>query len=255
MIQTEQQIEQPGKNAIDHPCQMKVEIPGDDGEPSSFRKCTILALVQCSECTAWICGNEELDHSNICIRCSNAFCPDCYQPHHLSRDCEQISQRESERRSKLRGYGFKHGLAGKGKATKEYRCWQNIINRCHRPCHGSYKNYGARGIVVCDRWRASVKDFIADMGLSPSPKHSIERIDNDGNYEPGNCRWATKIEQCRNVRSNRLFEWNGKTMCAAEIAESVGLKYSTLHTRLERGWPIEEAVKPPKHSGYLKRPA
>jgi hypothetical protein len=89
MIQTEEQIEPAGKNAIDHPCEMKVEIPGDDGEPSSFHKCRILALVQCDECAAWICGNEELMHNNICIRCDGNFCPEHYQAHRLSKDCEQ----------------------------------------------------------------------------------------------------------------------------------------------------------------------
>jgi hypothetical protein len=90
MIQTEEQ-EKPGKNAIDHPCEMKVEIPGDDGEDSTFKPCRILALVQCSECAAWLCGTEELEHSIICVRCDGVFCPEHFQSHRLSRDCEQKS--------------------------------------------------------------------------------------------------------------------------------------------------------------------
>lgn len=89
MIQTEEQIEQPGKNAIDHACEMKVEIPGDDGEESTFKKCLILAKVQCSKCTAWLCGTEGLDHAIICIRCDEVFCPEHFQEHRLSKDCEQ----------------------------------------------------------------------------------------------------------------------------------------------------------------------
>lgn len=90
MIQTEEQeVEQPGKNAIEHVCEMRVEIPGDDGEDSTFKKCLLTALLQCVTCTAWICGNEELDHSIICVRCDGVFCPEHYQAHRLSKDCEQ----------------------------------------------------------------------------------------------------------------------------------------------------------------------
>lgn len=84
-----EQVDQPGKNAIDHPCVMKVEIPGDEGEAPSFKKCKILALIQCGTCAAWICGNEELQHAIFCIHCDGVFCPEHYQAHRLSKDCEQ----------------------------------------------------------------------------------------------------------------------------------------------------------------------
>lgn len=89
MIQEQEQIEQPGKNAIDHACEMKVEIPGDDGEDSTFKKCLILAKVQCSKCAAWLCGTEELEHAIFCIHCDGVFCPADFQAHRLSKDCEQ----------------------------------------------------------------------------------------------------------------------------------------------------------------------
>lgn len=91
MIQTEEQIEQPGKNAIEHACEMRVEIPGEDGEDSTFKKCLILAIAQCSECTAWVCGNVELEHSIICVRCDGTFCPEHWQAHKMSKDCEQAA--------------------------------------------------------------------------------------------------------------------------------------------------------------------
>lgn len=158
-----------------------------------------------------------------------------------------ISERMKVFRNRLKTLGTIHGLASNGTITKEYRCWRNIITRCCDPKHNSFKNYGGRGIRVCDRWKHSVTDFISDVGLAPSPRHSIERIETDGNYEPGNCRWATKSEQNRNKRGNRIIEWQGKKLCLIELAELSGLKFSTLHARLERGWSIEEAVKPTRY--------
>lgn len=101
-----------------------------------------------------------------------------------------------------------------GSSSAEYRCWGNMISRCHNPGVDSYQYYGARGVRVCDRWRGDFAAFFAGMGPRPSPRHSLDRIDNDGNYEPGNCRWATPEEQARNRRpwgSGKLREvaWVG----------------------------------------------
>jgi len=84
-----------------------------------------------------------------------------------------------------------------------YRCWDAMIRRCHQPSHQRYRYYGARGISVCERWRASFDDFATDMGPRPGAEYSLDRIDNDGNYEPGNCRWATKLEQASNKARTR----------------------------------------------------
>ena len=88
----ESAVEQLGKNAVEHSCEMKVEIPGDDGEDSTFKKCRILALLQCSTCAAWICGTEALEHAIVCVRCDGVFCPEDFQDHRLSRDCEQTDK-------------------------------------------------------------------------------------------------------------------------------------------------------------------
>src|SRR6476659_6232781 len=95
---------------------------------------------------------------------------------------------------------FKHGHAPRGRPSAEYVCWRHVRNRCFDPLDPSWKYYGGRGITMCDQWKDDFTAFIRDMGQRPSPKHSIDRKNNDGNYEPGNCRWATAKEQRNNRR-------------------------------------------------------
>jgi hypothetical protein len=133
-----------------------------------------------------------------------------------------------------------HGMS----STPTYRAWVSMKVRCNNPKNVFYRHYGGRGIKVCDRWQNSFESFFADMGARP-PKHSIDRIDPNGNYEPGNCRWATQREQMNNRRCNRFVEIDGKTQTLATWLRESGLKPSTYQDRIVRGWDIERAIKTP----------
>ncbi len=156
------------------------------GQP--FGKWTVLKYAGSNGRAYWLCrcecgnecevGGKELrnGHSTQCKRCQ----------------ARQI------------GSNPKHGHAKSGnkKASRTYRSWECMIDRCTNRKHKAYKNYGGRGITVCDRWRNSFENFLADMGMRPEGM-TIDRIENDGNYEPGNCRWATLSQQRRNQRKRK----------------------------------------------------
>jgi len=144
---------------------------------------------------------------------------------------------------------FSHGEAGRAK-TPEWMVWNGMLARCRLPTHCAYERYGGRGIEVCQRWQEKrgngFLNFLEDMGRRPSSKHSLDRTDNDGNYTPENCRWATREQQARNRRSNRILSIRGEKRAAVEWAEKVGLEYTVLKDRLRGGWTPERAVFTPK---------
>lgn len=121
--------------------------------------------------------------------------------------------------------------------------WEGMIGRCTNRSNKSYPSYGGRGIMVCQRWLDSYDAFESDMGKRPTGS-SIDRIDNDGNYEPGNCRWATPSEQSRNTRTNHLITFNGETHLVVEWAELLGISRITLAGRLRR-MSVEKALLQP----------
>jgi hypothetical protein len=133
----------------------------------------------------------------------------------------------------------KHGLT----ESPEYLTWCNVKFRTQNPDHPSGEWYAKRGITMCDRWRSDFAAFYADMGPRPSDKHSIERMDNDGNYEPGNCCWALSKDQMRNTRSNRLVVYDGIEMPLIEASERSGINYGTLQWRLDNGKPLFAEVR------------
>lgn len=141
---------------------------------------------------------------------------------------------------------LEHGAARKGKRTPEFRAWDSMLQRCYSQADKEYHNYGGRGIRVCDRWRDSFSNFFADMGPRPSTKHSVDRFpDRDGDYAPGNCRWATPTQQGRNRRNNRRITAGGLTLTLCEWAERLDCWPVTIAGRISRGWSEEEAVLTP----------
>lgn len=137
--------------------------------------------------------------------------------------------------------------------TNEYRTWNAMKSRCNNPNVTGYENYGGRGISVCQRWSESFEAFFEDMGLKPSDKHSIERLDNDGNYEPSNCTWGTAYEQMRNRRDNINITKDGETHNQTDWGRKFGLSDGAIKRRIQKGMTLEEAVATPGHI-YRARP-
>lgn len=150
-----------------------------------------------------------------------------------------------ERGDRVRAIKITHGDNIRGRVAPEYRSWSHSIGRCENPTDKSFSAYGGRGISVCKRWRDSYEAFLEDMGRRPSPRHSLDRIEVDGNYEPGNCRWAVKEVQDRNKRTNRWLVVDGERICLTDAARKFGIVRRTLETRLDRGWSVERALKTP----------
>lgn len=132
--------------------------------------------------------------------------------------------------------------------TPEYRAWQTMRLRCTNPRNRAWKDYGGRGITICDAWLSDPAAFIAHIGPKPSPKHELDRIDNSRGYEPGNVRWATRKENCRNRRSNVRLTLDGQTRSLVEWCEHYGVPRDTARKRLVNGWPADAAVSvKPRH--------
>jgi hypothetical protein len=135
-----------------------------------------------------------------------------------------------------------HGGAHRGRIEPEYQVFVSMIQRCYDENQTSFKNYGGRGIKVCDEWRNDYAAFRAYVGPKPTPKHSIDRFpDNNGNYEPGNVRWATADEQGRNRRNNRFFTFEGETLCYADWPARLGIGRGAFYYRISKA-PIEEVI-------------
>lgn len=137
--------------------------------------------------------------------------------------------------------GYKHGL----RYTLEYRTWRNIKQRCYNKNHPNYADYGGRGIQMSDEWVNDPVKFCEDMGTKPTNKHTIERIDNNGNYCKENCKWDTRKTQANNRRSNHLLTYNGKTQNIEQWSKETGLTKLVICNRLNANWDIEKVLTYP----------
>lgn len=138
--------------------------------------------------------------------------------------------------------------------TNTYKSWAGMKERCYNRNSKWFHRYGGRGIIVCDRWLNSFENFLADMGEKPvASRISLERINNDGNYEPSNCKWATQKEQTNNTSKSRRLTFDGKTKTVEEWSKKTGIKYFTIIRRIEAGWTVKQALtKPVRHHGQSR---
>lgn len=188
---------------------------------------------------------EKFSHLTVIARCGSdrfgrslwrCYC-DCGEPRIVAlfrlrsghtKSCGCIKGRSSH----------KHGMA----RTPTYNTWSAMKARCCNPSNDQFEHYGARGIKVCERWKASFEAFMADMGERPEGM-TIDRIDNDGDYEAGNCRWAPETEQARNRRSTIKVERDGVTKCVKDWCDELGINVDRVYGRIRRGESPERAIR------------
>jgi hypothetical protein len=140
--------------------------------------------------------------------------------------------------TKKKGDRKRHGMS----KSPEFAVWHGMVGRCHVEENGSFRNYGGRGIKVCDRWRYSFATFLADMGPRPSPKHQIDREDVNGDYEPGNCRWLHSIDNGNTRRTNVRLEHDGRTRTISQWSRELGWHREKIRKRLSLGWSVGRAL-------------
>jgi hypothetical protein len=139
------------------------------------------------------------------------------------------------------------------KRRQAYNSWTMMLHRCYDPTIKRYDLYGGMGVTVAPRW-LNFKDFLEDMGLPPSSKHSIDRVDNDGNYSPDNCRWATQREQCRNSSQSHRITINGQTKSLSDWADIYSISAKVLNDRINKlGWDIDKAINTPLQSQFSQK--
>jgi hypothetical protein len=148
----------------------------------------------------------------------------------------------------------KHGHAFSGDTTREYHIWENMRQRCRNPKASHYERYGGRGIKICERWD-DYSLFFADMGPCPCDKHSLDRIDNEGDYTPDNCRWATQTEQMRNSTRIKLVQVGGVKMPVSHAIKQSNVSPQTFYRRIADGWPVEKALAEPPYAKRRKAAA
>lgn len=195
----------------------------------TFERLTVIRFVGSSKYgPVWLCQCNCGSTINVCgksLKSGNTRSCGCLQKETVTRT------------------STKHGLHG----SRVYQIWADMRRRCQTPSCGSYEEYGRRGIKVCQRWERFVL-FLEDMGHPPTDKHELDRVDNNGHYEPDNCRWATEKTQARNRRSNRILDFQGESMAVVQWSEKLGISQSVINSRLRNGWSVERTLSTPKRN-------
>jgi hypothetical protein len=179
---------------------------------------------------AWECL---CDCGNVCYRTSNELRNKIERSRR--RSCGCLASDVTRERS------ITHGKTG----TPEYHTWRSMIERCENPNATGFDRYGGRGITICDRWRKSFESFLEDVGTRPEKDMQLDRIDNNGNYEPGNCRWATMKEQANNRRKRKprvVIEFNGEARSIQEWAKFLGISVNTIYARRWKRLPVDQVL-------------
>lgn len=152
------------------------------------------------------------------------------------------------RKERMAGLTYKHGQTGganRKRRPPEYKTWDSIKQRCINPNATGFEWYGGRGITIAPEWREDFDAFLAHVGPRPSSRHSIERLDSNGNYEPGNVCWADWVQQANNRSNNRIVEYGGVRMTLKQAADRAGIPYKTVKSRVQKGWSEERALTVP----------
>ncbi len=178
----------------------------------------------------WLC---RCDCGNTCISLWNQL------QSGLKESCGCYQKESARKRFTTHGESVHSGN------STEYSSWICMKTRCLNPNSEKYKIYGGRGIKICSRWVDSFENFLSDMGRKPTKKHSIERINNDGNYEPSNCKWGTDLEQANNKRLNIFIVIGGIRKTAAQWGRQMGFPKSFVTNRIKAGWNPIDAVNTP----------
>lgn len=165
------------------------------------------------------------------------------------QSCGCLSKEHGRKQmERLRELGTIHGNARTGQNTHAYKTWISMRRRCYDPKNASYHNYGARGITVCERWRFSFENFLADMGEPPTALHTIDRADSSANYGPEQCSWKTRREQAENRGTSVFVTLNGERVVLKEAARRLNVPYSMLWQRHKNGWSEEEMLNTPSRA-------
>lgn len=160
-----------------------------------------------------------------------------------TRSCGCYRLTASKKRTGTKSAQYVHGHELDGKKSPTLSTYHSMLQRCKNPSSNSFKNYGAKGVTICDRW-LDFNNFLVDMGERPKDT-TIDRINNSKGYSPDNCRWATKKEQAINRKSTLLYTMQGETKCLKDWAREYGIRYLVVFKRIKRGWSLQDSLKTP----------